>query len=166
VIFYELVTGKLPFEGDDFSEIGFAIINDNSKPPSVLNPECVEIDSIILKCLNKHPDDRYQTIAEFQHDLAGYLKVEYKNSLARSVGDLKRSCVYCGDLVLIHAKINDVEGALKYALDMNNYAGDSWSSDVGDIVSKLNYLVERKQPIGDELMTKINVVLHQLKMGR
>ena len=33
--------------------------------------------------------------------------------------------IYCGDLVLIHAKINDVEGALKYAVDMKNYAGDS-----------------------------------------
>ena len=166
VIFYELVTGKLPFGGEDFSEIGFAIINDNPEPPSVLNSECAELDSIILKCLNKHPDDRYQIIAEFQQDLAGYLKVEYKNSLAKSVGDLKRSCVYCGDLVLIHAKINDVEGALKYALDMKNYAGDVWSNDVEDIVKKLDYLSERKQPINDELMTKINVVLHQLKMGR
>ncbi|MCK4827796.1 serine/threonine protein kinase, partial [bacterium] len=166
VIFYELATGKLPFNGEDFSEIGFAIISEEPEPPSVLNPECIELDSIILKCLNKQPDDRYKTIAEFQQDLAGYLKVEYKNSLAKSVGDLKRSCVYCGDLVLIHAKINDVEGALKYALDMNNYAGDAWSGDVGDIVGKLDYLVERKQPIGDELMSKINVVLHQLKMGR
>ena len=166
VIFYELITGKVPFEGEDFSEIGFAIISDEPEPPSILNPECSEVDAIILKCLNKQPDDRYQTIAEFQQDLAVYLKLEFTKSLAKSAGDLKRSCIYCGDLVLINAKMNDVEGALKYALDMKNYAGDGWSSDVEDIVSKLDYLAERKQPIGDELMTKINVVLHQLKMGR
>ena len=166
VIFYELATGKLPFEGEDFAEIGFTIINDDPELPSTLNPECSELDAIILKCLNKQPNDRYQTVAEFQMDLAGYLKVEYKRTLAKSAGDLKRSCIYCGDLVLIHAKINDVEGALKYAVDMKNYAGDGWGDDVEGIVKQLDYLVGRKQPIGDEFMSKINVVLHQLKMGR
>ena len=166
VIFYELITGKVPFEGEDFSEIGFAIISDEPEPPSILNPECSEVDGIILKCLNKQPDDRYQTITEFQQDLAGYLKIEYTKSLAKSAGDLKRSCIYCGDLMLIHAKINDVEGALKYAVDMKNYAGDGWSDDVEGIVKQLDYLAGQKQPIGDEFMSKINVVLHQLKMGR
>ena len=166
VVFYELATGKVPFEGEDFSEIGFAIISEEPKPPSALNLECSELDAIILKCLNKHPDDRYQTIVEFQQDLAGYLKIEYTKSLPKSAGDLKRSCIYCGDLVLIHAKINDVEGALKYAVDMKNYAGDGWCNDVEGIVKQLDYLADRKQPIGDELMTQIGVVLHQLKMGR
>ena len=56
--------------------------------------------------------------------MAGYFKLEYTKSLVKSAGDLKRSCIYCGDLVLIHAKMNDVEGALKYAVDMKNYTGD------------------------------------------
>lgn len=102
---------------------------------------------------------------EFQHDLAKYLKLENKKLLSKSVNDLKRSCIYCSDLVLIYARIGDV-GALKYAVDMKNYAGDEWSDDMEDILKQLDYLVNRKQPIGDELMTKIGVVLHQLKMGR
>lgn len=166
VIFYELITGKVPFEGEDFSEIGFAIIYDDPEPPSTLNSECRELDDIILKCLNKQPDDRYQSISEFQQDLARYLKLEYKKSLAKSAGDLKRSCIYCGDLVLIHAKMNDVEGALKYAVDMKNYAGDNCGDDMEAIVKQLDYLTGRKQPIRDELMSRIKVVLHQLKMGR
>lgn len=166
VIFYELVTGRPPFEGEDFSEIGFAIINDKPVPPSTLNPECGGVDEIILKSLNKQPDERYPSMQEFQHDLAEYLKLENKKSLSKSAGDLKRSCIYCSDLVLIHARIGDVEGALKYAVDMKNYAGDEWSDDMEDIMKQLDYLVNRKQPIGDELMTKIGVVLHQLKMGR
>ena len=38
--------------------------------------------------------------------------------------------------------------------------------DLNVKMGKLDYLAERKQPIGEELMTKLNVVLHQLKMGR
>lgn len=166
VIFYELVTGRPPFEGEDFSEIGFAIINDKPVPPSTLNPECGGVDEIILKSLNKQPNERYPSMQEFQHDLAEYLKLENKKSLSKSVNDLKRSCIYCSDLVLIHARIGDVEGALKYAVDMKNYAGDEWSDEMEDIMKHLDYLVNRKQSIGDELMSRIGVVLHQLKMGR
>jgi|GEM_PF-2784049 len=165
-IFYELVTDRPPFEGEDFSEVGFSIINDKPVNPSIINPGCKEIDAIILKCLNKQPDERYQTISEFQHDLAGYLKVEYTKSLVKSTGDIKRSCIYCGDLVLIHAKLGDVESALKYAIDMKNYAGDKWGDEMEDIAKQLEYLVSRTQPIGNELMTKIIVVAHQMKMGR
>ena len=166
VIFYELATGKLPFEGDDFSEIGFAIINDKPEKPSSLNPECNKLDKIILKCLKKKPDERYQNISDMQQDLAKYLKVEYTKSLAKSAGNLKRSCIYCGDLVLLHAKLGNVEDALKFAVDMKNYSQDGVSDELEDIVNQMDYLAGRKQPIGDELMTKIGVVLHQLKMGR
>jgi serine/threonine protein kinase/WD40 repeat protein len=166
MIFYELATGKPPFKGEDFSEIGFAIINDEPELPSAINPEFGQFDDIILRCLKKQPDDRYRSIDEFQHELADVLKLEYTRSLERSVGDLKRSCIYCGDLVLLHARIGDVEDALKYAVDMMNYTKKEFKEDLEDIVKQLDYLAGRKQQIGDELMTRIKVILHQLKMGR
>ena len=166
VIFYELATGKLPFDGENVHEIYMSIFNDKPEKPSSLNPECNKLDKIIMKCLKKQPVERYQNISDMQQDLAKYLKVEYTKSLAKSAGNLKRSCIYCGDLVLLHAKLGNVEDALKFAVDMKNYSQDGVSDELEDIVNQMDYLAGRKQPIGDELMTKIGVVLHQLKMGR
>ncbi len=166
VVFYELVTGKLPFDGDDFSEIGFAILSENPDIPSSCNPSCADLDDIIMKCLEKKPADRYQNMQEFQADLASYLKLEYSNSLNMSAGDLKRSCIYCGDLLLINAKIGDAESALKYALDMKNYASGNYIEDFEDIIKRLDYAVARKLVLSDELMSKLKVIVHQVKMGR
>ena len=46
------------------------------------------------------------------------------------------------------------------------YAGDESGSQLEIIVKQLEYLIDRKWPIGEELMAKIGVVMHQLKMGR
>ncbi|WP_456423579.1 protein kinase domain-containing protein, partial [Thermococcus sp.] len=43
VIFYELVTGRLPFEGDDLIEVVSRIATDEPVPPGELNPEAKEV---------------------------------------------------------------------------------------------------------------------------
>ncbi|WP_321416962.1 protein kinase [uncultured Methanomethylovorans sp.] len=166
VIFYELVTGKTPFDGGDFSEAGFAILSEYPDLPSSCNPSCSDLDNIIMKCLEKKPTDRYQNMQEFQADLASFLKREYSNSLRKSTGDLRKSCIYCGDLVLINAKVGDAEEALKFALDFKNYASGNYIEDVEDVIKRLDYVMERKMVIGEELMSKIKVIVHQVKMGR
>ncbi len=166
VIFYELLTGKLPFEGEDVSEIMFTILSEEAEPPSYISPKCGELDDIIMKCLNKQQNRRYYSVSEFQKSLANYLEIKYKKSLKKSSGNLRRSCFYCGNLVEVHAKIGNVEEALKYAINMKNYAGKQYNDQVEDIINRLDYCVERKQPVGDKLLAKIGVILHQVKMGR
>ncbi|WOF16228.1 serine/threonine protein kinase [Methanoplanus sp. FWC-SCC4] len=69
ILFYELMTGSLPFSGEGIGEFSNAIINDNPKKPSQINPEAKKFDRIILKCLHKNPDERYQTINDLIRDL-------------------------------------------------------------------------------------------------
>ncbi len=64
VIFYELVTGELPFVGDNFVEMGIAIVSKQPLPPSEINPEVKELDPIIMKCLEKDKSKRYQSVEE------------------------------------------------------------------------------------------------------
>jgi parallel beta-helix repeat protein len=73
VVFYELVTGSIPFGGESIVEVGNAILRDTPTPPSEYNPEAEVVEKIILKCLEKHPNDRYQTAAELLAALQGYL---------------------------------------------------------------------------------------------
>ena len=53
IIFYELVTGELPFRGDNVVEVGMAIATKQLIPPSGINPEAKDVEPIIMKCLEK-----------------------------------------------------------------------------------------------------------------
>lgn len=70
VVLYELVTGRRPFAGANFSEIVNKIVHE--QPPAIarLNYDVpAELERITLKCLQKLPDRRYQTARELIVDL-------------------------------------------------------------------------------------------------
>jgi eukaryotic-like serine/threonine-protein kinase len=73
VVFYELVTGSIPFGGESIVEVGNSILRDEPTPPSEYNPDAEAVQKIILKCLEKDPERRYQSAAELLDALAGYL---------------------------------------------------------------------------------------------
>ena len=73
VVFYELVTGSIPFGGESIVEVGNAILRDPALPPSEYNPEAEAVEKIILKCLEKDPSERYQSSDELLAALKGYL---------------------------------------------------------------------------------------------
>jgi len=69
VLFFEMTTGQVPFMGGGMGEITHAIIHDNPPPVSLTGPGSAEIEAIILRCMKKHPKDRYQSVAEIIRDL-------------------------------------------------------------------------------------------------
>jgi len=73
VVFYELVTGSIPFGGDSIVEVGNEILRESPIPPSEYNAEAEAVEKIILKCLEKNPSDRYQSASELLDALSGYL---------------------------------------------------------------------------------------------
>lgn len=72
-LFYELVTGSIPFGGESIVEVGNAIVREDPVPPTEYNPEAEAVEKIILKCLAKNPADRYQTADELLDALSRYL---------------------------------------------------------------------------------------------
>lgn len=73
VLFYELVTGSIPFGGESIVAVGNAILRESPAPPSEYNPDAAVLDRIILRCLEKDPARRYQSAAELLTALSGYL---------------------------------------------------------------------------------------------
>src|SRR5215212_4976497 len=65
VVLFEMVTGQLPFKGKTPSHTVVSIVE--QQLPPVMLP--VEIEPIVMKALNKSPDDRYQTIKDLLVDL-------------------------------------------------------------------------------------------------
>ena len=76
-IFYELLTGAPPFHGDSPVATLLLVVNQEVKPPSDINPNCHPgLEAICLKCLEKDPNDRYESGRELADDLERYLTGE------------------------------------------------------------------------------------------
>ncbi|MBA2481461.1 MAG: protein kinase [Planctomycetes bacterium] len=70
VVFYELLTGKLPFSGGDATSIIYQHIHAAPKPPKEIDPHIPEAyQAVALKCMQKRAEDRYQSAAELLSDL-------------------------------------------------------------------------------------------------
>ena len=167
VILYELVTDKLPFTGESMVEIGMAIATETPERPGAVHPDAQPLDAIILKCLEKNPEQRYQSVVDLQNDLAAYLKLNYAESLKESVqvNDLHRSAYYCGDLVLISMKIGDLVGAHKYAVDLARYSAGEIRTQATELAAQIKLRVEMgAQELPGELVQKAEVIVHQVRM--
>ena len=74
IVMYEAATGKVPFDGDDAISVALKQVNEQPVPPSQVNPAVdAALESIILKCMQKDPADRFQTADELYHVLRDYL---------------------------------------------------------------------------------------------
>lgn len=70
ITMYEMVTGRVPFEGDNTVAVALAHLETPITPPSQLNPVVSSgLEQIILKCTQKKPDRRYSSIGDVITDL-------------------------------------------------------------------------------------------------
>jgi serine/threonine protein kinase len=70
VVLYELFAGESPFKGMHETAIMYEIVNVDAPPLSTIKPEIdPELDEIILECLEKDKDERYQSAKELAKDL-------------------------------------------------------------------------------------------------
>jgi serine/threonine protein kinase len=70
VVLYELLAGESPFKGMHETAIMYEIVNVEATPMSTINRGIdPELDEIILECLEKDKDERYQSAKELSKDL-------------------------------------------------------------------------------------------------
>ena len=70
VVLYWMATGEQPFPGESMTAVSYKVVHTDPVPPRKLNPSIpLKLEGIILKCLAKNPDERYQTGEDLARDL-------------------------------------------------------------------------------------------------
>ncbi len=70
IVLYEMLTGRVPFEGDSAVAIAMKHLSEEPVPPSVYAPGTPPaLEQVVLRALAKDAGDRYQTAEEMAADL-------------------------------------------------------------------------------------------------
>ena len=70
ITMYEMVTGRVPFDGDSTVSVAMKHLQENITPPSEYAPDLYPaLEKIILKCTQKSAERRYQSAGELIQDL-------------------------------------------------------------------------------------------------
>lgn len=70
IVMYEMVTGRVPFDGDTAVAVAIQHLQEDMIPPSRYAPDLPHnLEKIIMKCTQKSPDRRYQSMADLLVDL-------------------------------------------------------------------------------------------------
>ena len=74
IVMYEMLTADLPFRGENSIEISLKHINERPLRPSILvRGTPVQIEKIIMYCLQKNPQNRYENVSALKDDLQNFL---------------------------------------------------------------------------------------------
>jgi serine/threonine protein kinase len=83
IVFYEMLTGKIPFPGNTSKEIIDQELSTHPKSPTDINPQIpLWISNIIMKSLMPNPESRHQTPEEMAYELKNK-RIGFNTSLTK-----------------------------------------------------------------------------------
>jgi len=135
VVLFEGVTGRQPFAAPTVVEtVQKVVTEDPIEPHQIVANISRDLENIILKCMEKKPENRYQSMDELQDDLNAYLEggqVDAKplSAYRRFSRKIKKHPVLMGALIGLPLTIIAILFSAYFF-----YFNDRWLSDVEDAV--------------------------------
>ncbi len=84
VILYRLLTGELPFKGENVTMLVTLVLQTRPLPPSSIVPELpAELDAVVLRCLERELADRWASVGELSTALLPFAPSEARASVER-----------------------------------------------------------------------------------
>src|SRR5947207_6579407 len=157
VVLYEMLSGKLPFEGETSHSMIFKILHTDPKPVSSIWPAVPRwLDAVVMRMLAKDPRDRYATFSDvLRHLTSRHSAANSSSQTARVLGQVQETPslavlpfadmspqrdqeYFCDGIAeeLLNAlsKIHD----LRVASRTSSFQFKGSSVDIRDIANKLN----------------------------
>ncbi len=90
IVLYEMLTGQVPFDGDNLMTVAMKHLNETPEPPGDFVPEIPDqLDVITMKALAKNPQQRYENADEFLLDIEKLKKGRSVEPLRSVTGDTR-----------------------------------------------------------------------------
>lgn len=138
ITMYEMITGRVPFDGDSTVSVAMKHLQENITPPSQYAPDMSKaLEKIILKCTQKSPERRYESTTLLIQDLkralvdpsGAFVEIERPKNLGETVmfteedmGSLKRG----------HSSYDEDDDYEDDDYDEDDYEDDGYEDDEED----------------------------------
>ena len=158
MIFYELLTGEMPYEGSSPTALFGMILSGKTRIilPSIHDPTLRLYDGIFEKLIARKKEDRFQSVEEFIDALNAITDLE-SLTLDRVTEELKESLLVStnpdeiryltqrlvgviAELILIHARANNRKELL-YALTDLGYLTKAYQEDLDQACRGIEYMI-------------------------
>jgi serine/threonine protein kinase/tetratricopeptide (TPR) repeat protein len=141
-ILYQLLTGRVPFTGDNPVDVMIRVATEEPVPPSrLLSKVPRDLETICLKCLEKEPHRRYRTAQALAEDLARFLN--HEPILARPVTAWERSLKWMRRRKLVTALLASIALAVVALLASWGYYKHSESRHLDDACADFGNLIDQ-----------------------
>ena len=145
ITLYEMVTGRVPFDGDTTVAIAIKHLQEEMVPPSVYSPDLpYSLEQIIMKCTQKSVDRRYNKMEDVIEDLKHSLIDPQGDFVKLTSVDTDAKTVVISDEELGEIKHTpkqtlkpDIE-TLEKELNETNYDDDDFGDDDKEEISKVS----------------------------
>ena len=75
VVLYEMLTGKLPFQSENAVSVALMQLQSEPEKPRNINPNIpIGLEQIVMRAMQKNPNDRYQSASEMLMDIDEFKK--------------------------------------------------------------------------------------------
>jgi len=106
VVLYEMLSGKLPFQGEHDQSVIYAILHEEPESLKKARPDAApEMEQIIGQALAKNAADRYKTMEEFREDMEavaeGLKPLKAKRRRVKRILGIRTSYVYSALVILL-----------------------------------------------------------------
>ncbi|WP_461864918.1 protein kinase domain-containing protein, partial [Thermococcus sp.] len=182
LIFYELLTGKLPYQGTSPAVVMAKVINPEikPKPPGHFNKELSKYDGIFEKLLAKRKEDRYQSVEEFLKDLELLRKLEKeKVRLAEEIEKTKTTMSLTTDSkelrklrcqlveqlsrnALLLARLNDKAELINALEDLKAFSREH-RNELEGAIGQFELMMRESVPISKSTLNELKVLLHKVQ---
>ncbi len=127
VVIFEMLTGDLPFEGDNPTTMMYNVVHNDPLAPRSLNAQLPKaIDDVLLRALNKHPEKRFRSCTAFAEAL--------RRGLRAVVDDLSDEETKAHDLSEFSTAVFDQPSLVDLELDSAGEAEEAPAIGGGDSV--------------------------------